>query len=100
MLWPKISNNIPCEKLHLSVKLSVLMLPMKYLLYVVSTCAYGNTPDKLKQNDVWNEKLTELENNGVQQKDIELYKKNWFIHDSKRVYIEDSFDFSIETIGI
>ena len=41
---------------------------------VVSTCAYGNTPDKLKQNDVWNERLTELENNGVQQKDIELYK--------------------------
>ena len=67
---------------------------------VVSTCAYGNTEDKVKISDTWNEKRKELEKNKVSEEDIENEKKNWLLLEAKRIFIPNSFDFTIETIGI
>ena len=67
---------------------------------VVSTCSYGNTQDKVKITDVWNEKRKELEKTKLSEEDIENEKKNWLLLDAKRIFIPNSFDFTIETIGI
>jgi DNA-directed RNA polymerase subunit L len=67
---------------------------------VVSTCCYGNTEDKIKITDVWNEKRKELEKNKLSEEDIENEKKNWLLLEAKRIFVPNSFDFTIETIGI
>lgn len=99
-LRPRISENIPGEKLHLNVKLSVSNAGDEGCFNVVSTCAYGFTGDIIRQTETWQEIEDDLTNKGVKPSDIEMKKKNWFIHDSKRIYLDDSFDFTVETVGV
>jgi DNA-directed RNA polymerase subunit L len=66
---------------------------------VVSTCSYGNTVDLVKIKDAWEVKSAELAKS-YSKEDIEKIKKDWLILDSKRIFVEDSFDFIIETLGV
>jgi DNA-directed RNA polymerase subunit L len=36
----------------------------------------------------------------MKEEDIEFEKKNWFILDAKRFYIENSYDFLVESVGV
>ena len=99
-LRPKISSNIPGEELHLECKLSVSNASKNGMYNVVSTCAYQNTPDKIEQNSQWQEVENELEEKGYEKQDIDYFKKNWYLLKGKRFYLNDSFDFKIETIGV
>ena len=52
---------------------------------VVSTCAYGYSPDKGEQQVQWNKKLTELLDEGNDEEYVQKYKLNWDNHDAKRI---------------
>ena len=80
-LRPKISQNIPGEKIHLEVKLSVSNSMVDGAFNVASTCAYGYTGDVIKQNDVWNETAKKLMDGGMSDKEINM-EKNWFLHEA------------------
>lgn len=99
-LRPRISDTIPGEKIHLEIKLTVSNAIDDGGFNVVSTCAYGNTPDKVRQLEVWDDKEKSMEDNKYKSTEIASYKKNWMIHDSKRIFLDDSFDFKIETVGV
>lgn len=96
-LRPKIGDNIPGEKLELTADFSVSCSRENAMFNVVSVCTYANTPDPVKINEKWEEyKETLIETN----EDIEFHRKNFHILDAQRYFIDNSFDFVIQTIGI
>ena len=99
-LRPQITNEIPGEHLKFEAKLSYATAKENGSFNVVSTCYYINTLDKVKINQVWNEKEKELKRNNKDLDEINSIKQDWLHVDSKRIYIKDSFDFTIKTIGI
>ena len=99
-LKPKISNDIPGESINLKAKLKVGTAKEDGMYNVVSTCAYGNTPDKVEQHNRWQDISEELETKGLSEAKIEYQRKDWYTLQAKRHYIQDSFDFKVETIGV
>ena len=67
---------------------------------VASTCAYGNTVDKVKQDDEWQKIISSLTEEERNESEIKIKKSDWYNHHSKRIYLKDTFDFKVETIGI
>ena len=67
---------------------------------VVSKCSYGNTPDKEKIASVWKKTEEKLRSNGDTNEDIQFQKANFNLLDAQRSFIENSFDFIVQTIGI
>ena len=66
---------------------------------VVSTAAYKNTQDPGLISIEW-EKIEEELKKTKTKEEIDFYKKDWLNLDAKRIFIKDSFDFIVETIGI
>ena len=99
-LQPKLSENIDGERLALRCALDIGTAGQDGAFNVISTCAYECTPDVEKANQAWAEKEKALKKEGMKDDDIELEKKNWFLLEAKRFYVENSYDFIIESVGV
>lgn len=98
-LRQRISDDIPGEHLKLTCKFDIGFAAQDSAFNVVSTCAYANTPDPVKILDAWNKKEAELKKTGMTGEELEFAKKDWHFIDAKRYFLEDSFDFIIESVG-
>ena len=99
-LRPKISENGGGESIDLTCKFDVGTAKEDGSFTAVSTCAYGNTPDGARIEQVWSEKEAKLKQEDMDADKIMLAKKNWLLLDGKRIFMENSFDFKIETVGV
>jgi DNA-directed RNA polymerase subunit L len=99
-LRPKIGDSIPGEQLTLTAEFSIHSAKENSMFNVVSKCAYGNTIDTTRVNAVWSEQDATLRSQGVSDEDIEFQKKNFYLLDAQRHFVEDSFDFVVETVGV
>jgi len=100
-LRPKISDMIPGEQLKLTSEFSISTAKENSMYNVVSICSYSNTIDIIKKNEIWENKLNELNSvDGITKEEIEFQKKNFDLLDAQRYFIPDSFDFVIQTIGV
>jgi len=99
-LKPKITNNIPGEKIYLHCKLSKCTAKVDGAFNVACTCSYGNSPDLVEQNNRWDTIDDDMAKKGITKSKIEYEKENWFLHDAKRHFKEDSFDFILESVGV
>jgi len=99
-LRPKLSENIEGENIQFSSPFDIGTAKEDGMYNVVSTCAYGNTVDGVKANDVWNDKQKELVKANTEQEDIDFQKANWFLLDAKRITVPNSFDFIVESVGV
>lgn len=100
-LRPKISNELLAEELSLRAKLTYGNAKESGAFNVVSICTYQYTPDLVRQDEIMKDKFDDVEEtDGEENKDIESEKLNWKNHDSERIYIEDSFDMKVKTIGV
>ena len=99
-LRPKISNDIIGETISLKVKLKTSTAKKDGMYNVVSTCAFGNTEDKVEQHNQWQSISEELESKGLNGDRIEYERKNWYTLQAKRHFIKDSFDFKVESVGV
>jgi len=95
-LKPKISDEIPGEELHFNAKLTLNRAIENNMFNVSCTCFYNFTPDKIAQNKEWNNYEKTVKN--MKNKDLE--KQNWYNHQGLRHYLKDSFDFTIESVGV
>lgn len=98
-LRPKLNENIDGEHLKLSCDFSIGNAKEDGAFNVVSTATYSYTPDenKLKnEHKLFVEKLKQL---GKKQEEIEFESKDWLILNKQRYYVENSFDFAIESVG-
>jgi DNA-directed RNA polymerase subunit L len=99
-LRPKISNEIPGEKIHLTCEFAIGTAKDDGMFNVVSTASYGCTVDINKQQAEIAKKVQTWKNEGKKDDEIKFEIKNWEYLDGKRVIKQDSFDFTVQTIGI
>ena len=95
-----LSNNMDGEEFHLEAELTVSTAEEDGAYNVVSLCSYINTPDTITANEIWIQKEKEMKQQKISAENIEYAKRDFFLLDANRSFIEDSFEFSIETIGV
>jgi len=94
-LRPKISDSIPGEHIKLSCPFSISNAKQNSMFNVVSKCTYANTPD----HDRIKTAIDENDLSGTKE-EIVFQKRNFLLLDAQRIYIDDSFDFQIQSIGV
>lgn len=99
-LRPKIGPTIPGEHIKLTCEFSVRTAKDNSTYNVVSKCAYGNTIDAVKAKEVWDGIENTMRSEGSTNDEISFRKKNYYLLDAQRSFINDSFDFVIQTIGV
>ena len=99
-LLPKLSENIDGERIYLKCEFDIGTAKQDGMYNVASTCTYSNTLDEEKAKKVWNDIENKMKKDGMKEEEIEFEKKNWYLLEAKRNFIQDSFDFTIETIGV
>tara|TARA_Y200000002_G_scaffold362885_2_gene350445 strand:- start:320 stop:1423 length:1104 start_codon:yes stop_codon:yes gene_type:complete len=93
-------GDIPGEHLKLTAEFSVHTAKENSMFNVASICTYGNTVDIIKAEEIWSEHENKMSSEQMTKKDIEMEKKNFYLLDAQRYYIEDSFDFIVESVGV
>lgn len=100
-LRPKISSELLAEELSVHAKLTYGNAKECGAFNVVSVCTYQYTPDLVRQDEIMKDLFDNVDQGeGEQDNDIESQKLNWRNHDSERVFINDSFDMKIKTVGV
>ena len=99
-LKPKISDEMPGEKLYLTCPFSISTSKEDGMFNVASTCSYGFSVDpKLQEKELaiivkqWKEEK-------MSEEEIEKESKNWLLLKGLCCIKKDSYDFIIETLGI
>lgn len=99
-LRPRISDEIPGEKIHLTCEFDIGNADEDGMYNAVSTCSYGFTPDVGRQDVELAKKMQQWKDEGKSEKDIKFEADNWKLLEAKRIFKKDSYDFIIETVGI
>jgi DNA-directed RNA polymerase subunit L len=110
-LLPKLSSNVPCgEALAFSCTIEISNAKYDGMYNVAHTCSYSCTPDEKEIEKQWKTKEKGLregfESGSVSasgstvSEQLASAKKNWELLEAQRIFIKDSFDFVIETVGV
>jgi DNA-directed RNA polymerase subunit L len=99
-LRPKISDEIPGEKLQLTCEFDIGSAKEDGMFNSVHTCSYGFTGDTAAQDAELSKKIQTWKDEGKNEKEIKFESANWKLLDAKRIFKKDSFDFIIQSIGI
>jgi DNA-directed RNA polymerase subunit L len=99
-LRPKISEEIPGEKIKLTCQFSISNSKDDSMFNVVGTCAYGYTPDpeKIKEELVKRQQVWKDE--GKTKEELEFESENWKLLEGLRFVKQNSFDFIVQTVGV
>jgi DNA-directed RNA polymerase subunit L len=99
-LRPRISDELPGEKIHLTCEFDIGSAKEDGMFNAVSTCSYGFTVDESAQEAKLDKLRQTWKDEGKNQPEIEFETENWKLLDGKRIVKKDSFDFVIQTIGV
>jgi DNA-directed RNA polymerase alpha subunit len=99
-LRPKISDEIPGEKLHFTCEFSLGTAKENAMFNCVSTCSYGFTLDDENIEKEIGKRVKHWKDQGLSKDQIDFEAKNWKLLEGQRIVKKDSFDFIIETIGV
>ena len=99
-LRPKISDNTPGEKIKMTCKFSKGTASENGSFNVVSTASYNNTIDPIKVNDAKEIKLAEFKEKYDDETEIQNHLNDWLNLDAKRIFVPNSFDFIVQSIGV
>ena len=99
-LMPRISNELPGEKIHLTCKFDISTAKVDGMFNVVSTCSYSYTVDEGAMMSELEIKKQFWKDQGYNDEQISYEAQNWKLLDGLRITKLNSFDFIIETIGI
>jgi DNA-directed RNA polymerase subunit L len=97
-LRPQINNNF-CEEIKLKAKLTVSSAEEDGAFNVVSLATYGNTQDPTEIKKQWDIKEKELIKT-YSEEEIEEYKTDWLLIEAKKYFVNNSFVFKLQSIGI
>ena len=99
-LRPKLSDELPGEKIHLTCEFGIGTAKENGMFNVVSTCSYGLTQDEREVDTVLAKLIQGWKADGKSDSEIDFESKNWMLLDAKRITKKDSFDFVIQSVGI
>jgi DNA-directed RNA polymerase subunit L len=113
-LLPKLSSNVPSgEALAFTCTIEISNAKHDGMYNVAHTCSYSCTPDEKEIEKQW-----KVKEKGVREgfesgsgsapaasatsvtEQVASAKKNWELLEAQRIFIKDSFDFVIETVGV
>lgn len=98
-LNPRISDEIIGEAIQFSAEFGYGSSKEDGSFSVASMATYGNTIDEEKAEDVLKELKAEWSRT-MTAEEVDKEALNWSLLDKKRIYLPNSFDFKIETIGV
>jgi DNA-directed RNA polymerase subunit L len=99
-LKPKPAEELQAKIIHLTCEFDIGSCKEDGAYNVASTCCYGNTIDITKQESELQILKQKWKDEGKTPAEIEFDAKNWKLLDGKRIFVKNSFDFTIQTIGI
>ena len=99
-LRPKISDEIPGEKIKLTCKFTLGTSREDSMFNVTGTCSLGFTPDYEKMEEQLEIRKQKWKDEGKKEAEIIFESKNWKLLEGMRYVIKNSFDFIIGTVGI
>lgn len=99
-LRPKISDEIPGERIKLTCKFSSGKARDDSMFNVTGTCSYGYTPDFVKIEEQVEIRKQKWKDEGKKEDEIKFEAANWKLLEGMRYIIKNSFDFVIESVGI
>jgi DNA-directed RNA polymerase subunit L len=112
-LLPKLSSNVPCgEALAFTCTIEISNAKFDGMYNVAHTCAYNCTPDEKEIEKQWKVKEKGLRegfesgsasahaSGSTFTEQLASAKKNWELLEAQRIFVKDSFDFVIETVGV
>jgi len=99
-LRPKISDEIPGEKIKLTCKFTLGTSREDSMFNVTGTCSLGFTPDYDKMEEQLEIRKQKWKDEGKKEAEIIFESKNWKLLEGMRYVIKNSFDFIIGTVGI
>lgn len=99
-LRPKMSEEMSGEKIVLTCEFEMGTAKEDGMFNSVYTCSYGFTPDIPAQDAALVKKIQTWKDEGKTEKEIIFETDNWRLLDAKRIYIKDSYDFIIQSVGI
>jgi DNA-directed RNA polymerase subunit L len=99
-LRPKISEEIPGEKIHLTCEFDIGNAKEDGMFNVASTCSYGFSIDDVVQEAELQRKRQTWKDEGKSKEEIDFESKNWKLLDGMRITKKDSYDFTIDTVGV
>jgi len=99
-LKPRISDEIPGEKLFLTCPFTLSTCKEDGMFNVVSTCSYGFTVDPKLQETELAKSIKRWKEEKMTEEEIADNSRNWMFLEGLRYTKKDSYDFIIETLGI
>ena len=99
-LRPKISDEIPGERIKLTCEFSVSSARDDSMFNVTGTCSYGCTPDYEKIEEQLEIRKQKWKDDGKKESEIDFEAKNWKLLEGLRYVKTNSFDFVLQSVGI
>lgn len=99
-LRPKISDDIPGEKIKLTCEFSISTARNDSMFNVTGTCSYGCTPDEEKIHQELAIRKQQWKDQDKNDKEIKFEADNWLLLEGMRYVKKYSFDFILQSIGI
>jgi DNA-directed RNA polymerase alpha subunit len=99
-LRPKISEEIPGEKIHLTCEFEIGNAKEDGMFNVASTCSYGFSIDNAVQEAELQRKRQTWKDEGKSKEEIDFESQNWKLLDGLRITKKDSYDFTVESVGV
>jgi DNA-directed RNA polymerase alpha subunit len=99
-LRPRISDEIPGERIKLTCEFSVSTARDDSMFNVTGTCSYGYTPDPEKMEEQLEIRKQKWKNEDKKESEIKFEAANWKLLEGLRYVKKNSFDFIIQSVGI
>ena len=99
-LRPKLTDEIPGEKIKLTSEFSIGTSREDSSFNVTGTCSYGFTPNPEKIEEQLEIRKQKWKDEGMSEKQINFEATNWKLLEGMRYVLKNSFDFIIESVGI
>jgi DNA-directed RNA polymerase subunit L len=99
-LRPKVSETIPGERIKLTCEFGIGSADINSMYNVASECTMTNTIDVDAGNTAWEKKRDKMKADGFSGEELAFHERNFRLLDSKRYFIENSYDFAVESKGV
>lgn len=99
-LKAKAADEIQGKIIHLTCEFDIGTAKEDGAYNVVSTCSYGNTIDSAAQEAKLQQLKQKWKDEGKKETEINFEATNWKLLEGKRIFLKDSFDFIVESIGV
>lgn len=99
-LRPRVSDEIPGERIKLTCEFSVSTARDDSMFNVTGTCSYGCSPDQEKIEEQLEIRKQKWKDEGKKESEIKFEAANWKLLEGLRYVKAKSFDFVIQSVGI